>query len=154
MDLHKICPDCGATWKNDITCQDYFHQMLAWEFDNPQMDYNVHHLMVLSYYLQHPGLYSPEGLKGAVQLLVDVLESGLLPQEVRRCYKDRLDSRKRTWKIKGTEALQGFYKNPPHWTVTAADVAASGMQDYNLNVRRWGRSILETLRSSGNLPMP
>jgi Family of unknown function (DUF5946) len=152
MDSVQFCLECGAPWKDGITCQENFHQMLAWESDNPEMNYDVHHLMVLSYYLQHPSLYSPEGLSGAVQLLVDFLESGLTPQEVRRRKRNLLDSSRRNWKIGSTEALRGAYKNPVRWDMIATDVIAGGVEHYAENVRAWAQSILDVLRASGNLP--
>jgi hypothetical protein len=153
MDALQFCPECGAPWRDGMTsCQETMHQLLAWEFENPHMNYDVHHLMVLSFYLQHPSLYSPDGLAGALQLLVDFLESGLPPQEVRKRDKDRLDSRRRSWKIGGKEGSQGTYKNPVHWTMVAADVVAGGANGYEQNVRRWAQSILDALSASANLP--
>jgi hypothetical protein len=58
------CPECGAVRHGDTTCQDGFHQMLFWENEDPANG-AVHHLMVVSYHIQHPSLYSPEGLENA-----------------------------------------------------------------------------------------
>src|SRR5687768_18585806 len=96
-----VCPECGAPQVGGKTCQDDFHQMLYWESEDPTLG-EVHHLMVLCYHLQHPGLYSPEGLTAAKNLLVSFLEEGLSTEEVRRRNRSRLDSGKRTFKIKAT----------------------------------------------------
>ena len=152
MDALQFCPECGAHWKDGITCQENFHQMLAWESNHPQVNYSVHHLTVLSYYLQHPRLYSPQGLAGAEQLLVDFLENGLSPQEVRRRQKNKVASDRRAWKIGGTEGARGSYPHPVHWNMTAADVIAGGEAHYTGNVHAWTQSILDALRASGNLP--
>jgi Family of unknown function (DUF5946) len=57
--------------------------MLFWENENPGYG-QVHHLMVLSYHLQHPSLYSPEGLSAAIHLLTDFWERGVPTEEVRK----------------------------------------------------------------------
>ena len=108
--------------------------------------------MVLCYHLQHPGLCSPEGLGGAKRLLVDFLVRGITPEEVRRRDRAAMDSGKRKFKIKGIPASHGAYNHPVHWTMTAVDVTAGGMERYRDNVKAWARSVLETLKASGNMP--
>ena len=88
------CPECGAEWRADQTCQDDFHQMLFWEAENPALG-EVHHLMVLCYYLQHPSLYSPEGLEYARGLLIAFVEHGAAPQDIRRQNSAQLSSQTR-----------------------------------------------------------
>jgi hypothetical protein len=146
----QTCPECGAAWRGEETCQDFFHQMLFWEHENPAYG-AVHHLMVLSYYLQHPSLYSPEGLAEAKHLLIEFLERGATPAEVRSNNRARVDSSKRTWKIKGTAASSGSYEQPVRWSITAAEVVAAGPEGYCEQVRAWAGSILEALRASGNI---
>jgi hypothetical protein len=143
MDDSQRCPDCGAIWAEGQTCQDHFHQMLFWEAEDPRNG-EVHHLTVLCYHLQHPRLYSPEGLRYATQLLGDFLEGASL-QEVRQRNRDLVDSGKRTWKIKGAPEARGSYAHPLHWTMTAADVVAGGMESYCENVRRWAVSVLQAI---------
>ena len=146
------CPDCGADWSSGLTCQDAFYQMGAWELDH--QIYAVHHLMVLCYHLQHPGLYSPEGLAFSQDLLVDFVEKGISPAEVRRRDRSRVDSGSRTWKIKGTPASHGAYSRPVRWTMTAGEVVAAGLAAYEDSVRAWASSVLADLRASGNYPAP
>src|SRR5688500_17798962 len=91
------CPECGAL-QDEQTCEQRFHSAtggLYWESEDPALGV-VHHLMVLCYHLQHPSLYSPEGLRFGRQLLADFVEGGVSPQEVRGRERDRLDSGKRT----------------------------------------------------------
>ena len=85
--------------------------MLFWEAEYPAYG-EVHHLMVLCYYLQHPSLYSPAGLHEARRLLAEFVERGTAPFEVRQRNRDRVDSSKRDWKITGTPAAQGSYQQP------------------------------------------
>jgi hypothetical protein len=121
-----------------------------WEIEFPALQV-VHHLMVLCYHLQHPSLYSPEGLNEAKRLLVDFLDRGVTTIEVRQRNRDRLDSGKRKFKIKGTPTSHGAYDQAVHWTMTAADVTAGGVDHYCDNVRAWARSVYEALKNSGHL---
>jgi len=151
MNATRTCPECGATWHEGQTCQDFFHQMLLWEWENAYPDYNiVHFLMVLCYHLQHPNLYSPEGLRGATHLLADFVEHGITPQEVRRQNSTRVDSGTRSWKITGTPTSHGSYNSSVQWTLTDADIIAGGADNYSENIRAWARATYETLKTSGN----
>jgi hypothetical protein len=60
-----LCPECQGVWLAGNTCSVCFNLMLAWEFEHPEAA-SVHHLTVLCYYLQHPSMYSPEGLAHAL----------------------------------------------------------------------------------------
>jgi hypothetical protein len=121
--------------------------MLFWEAENPSLG-EVHHLMVLCYHLQHPSLYSPEGLTEAKRLLVEFVEGGISPREIRRRNRVRLDSSNRQWKIKGTPASHASYLRPMQWTMTAADVVAGGPDRYCDNVRAWAWSVHAALQAS------
>ena len=118
--------------------------MLAWEAENPGLG-EVHHLMVLCYHLQHPTLYSPEGVAEARRLLVEFVVHGRTPAEIRRRNRARLDSSQRNWKIKDTPASYGTYDPPIRWTMTAADVIAGGAGSYCDNVRAWAQSLQAAL---------
>lgn len=150
METVQTCPECGATEAEENTCQDRFHQMLVWEFENPGYG-EVHHLMVLCYHLQHPHLYSPEGLSGAMRLLTDFVAHGLSPEKVRKYNRARVDSSTRTWKIKGTPASHSVYDPPVQWTLTSASVIENGVDNYCASVRTWARSVYETLKASGKI---
>ena len=147
------CPECSAPWPEGRTCQDDFHQMLAWESADPRL-WEVHHLMVLCYHLQHPSSYSPPGLREAMQLLVQFVAQGISPAETRRRHRRRLGSNTRAWKITGTPDAHGSYDHPVAWPMTAAQVVAGGAGDYCANVRAWAESVLAALKASGNLETP
>jgi hypothetical protein len=147
-----MCPECGAAWPEGATCQDYFNQMLYWEFEDLERFGTGHHLMVLCYHLQHPSLYSPQGLAGAMQLLVGFVVRGDTPRDVRRQQQSALDSGNRTYKITGTPEAPGAYKNSVLWTMTAADVVARGKQQYVDSIHEWTRTVYNDLRASRNLP--
>jgi hypothetical protein len=148
MEALATCPECGAAWDAGQTCETYFHQMLFWEAEHPGYGAEVHHLMVLCYHLQHPSLYSPEGLKEARHLLVEFVEHGASPAEVRKRNRTRVDSSKRDWKIKATATSHGSYNHEMAWPMTAADVVAGGPDCYCDQVRAWAQSIHEALTAT------
>ncbi|MBZ0296512.1 MAG: DUF5946 family protein [Anaerolineae bacterium] len=150
MEDRYICPECGAVLPAGKTCIEDFHQMLAWETEDQRLGV-VHHLMVPSYYIQHPSLYSPEGLRWAHRLLANFAEQDLSPEEARRRQRDQVDSSQRDWKIKGTPESHGSYDPPIAWTMHASDVTARGMAHYITQVRTWAKSICDTLRAAGYL---
>jgi hypothetical protein len=139
-----ICPECGAQLSAELTCQDHFYQMLYWENEDPKNG-EVHHLMVLCYYLQHPSLYTPEGLQMGRQLLKEFVGDGVTPQEMRRKIRDVVDSGNRTIKI--AHGAPGSYDSPITWTMRAADVVAGGIEHYIENVYQWARLTHESLRN-------
>lgn len=143
------CPECGAVWGEGPSCAELFHQLLGWEFEHQRMD--VHHLLVLCYHLQHPSLYSPEGLAGAKQLLVQFVAEGVSPQMMRREMRQVMDSGKRDFKIAGAPDAHGSYARPVTWTLTVGDVVRGGVESYYANVQAWAESALASLRESGNL---
>lgn len=142
------CPDCGAPQTADETCEAHFHQLLFWEAEHPDYAAQVHHLMVLCYHLQHPGLYSPEGLIEAQRLLIAFLDHGLSPKTVRQRNRARLDSGARTWTITSRAGARGAYDAPVVWRMTVADVVAGGVEAYCDNVRAWAQSVRAALAAA------
>jgi hypothetical protein len=146
MSHTTTCPECGTVLPEGQTCRDHFDQMLYWEAEDPALGV-VHHLMVLCYHLQHPSLYSPKGLTFSRQLLTDFVEHGVSTEEVRRRNRTVVDSGNRKWKITGTPTSYGVYDRPIHWTMTAADVVAAGIENYREMVRTWAQSVHEALKA-------
>lgn len=142
--MNQKCDECGAPWNKGQTCQDYFHQMLFWENEDPARG-EVHHLMVLSYHLQHPSLYSAEGLAHARGLLADFVERGLSAAEVRRRNRETVASGNREWSISARPGNRGAYERPVEWTMTVAEVVAGGAENYCDNVKAWARMIYEAI---------
>jgi hypothetical protein len=143
------CSECGADW-SEATCEENFHQFLFWEAEDNRV-WEVHHLMVLGYHLQHPNKYSPEGLTHALGLLVNFVELGKSPQEVRQEIRGSVDSGTRTFKITARPDSRGSHAHPVEWTMRANDVVAGGTEHYVENVRAWAQSIYDDLKASGNL---
>jgi hypothetical protein len=132
-------------------CRDDFHQLLAWETEDFEGRGAVHHLTVLCFHLQHPSRYSPEGLREALRLLIEFVERGTSPAEIRRRGRSPVSSSTREWKVTARAGSQGAYPGPVAWTMTASQVAAAGPERYCDQVRAWARSVLVDLRASGNL---
>ena len=149
MQTPTRCPECGTDWSGGQTCTDHFHTLLVWEWEHQLLD--MHHLLVLGYHLQHPSLYSPDGLRYSQGLLVQFVEQGIPPQEMRKRMSREVDSGSRQFKIKGTPESHGAYAFPVGWAMTAADVVAAGPERYYDSVRVWADGVLQSLCESGNL---
>ena len=149
MPTPKTCPECGAPWDDEGSCEQAFHQMLFWEAEDPARGV-VHHLTVLCYHLQHPSLYSPEGLNGARQLLAGFVTDRLDPQLVRRREAGKLSSSQRSYKITARPGAQGAYTRPITWQTTALDVIAAGADQYIESVRAWAQSVYQTIKEEDN----
>jgi hypothetical protein len=150
MDMQVSCPECNALHEDGRSCQDDFYTLLGWETEYEGYGL-VHHLAVLCYHLQHPSLYSPQGLEYAKGLLVDFLEKGKTTTDIRHERRDQVSSANRKWKITSRGGSQGAYTKPVGWTMTAADIARDDHTRYIENVHRWSVSILTSLKSSNNL---
>ena len=134
---------CRAT-PVGTTCEADFHSLLGWEHERPEF-LAVHHLTVLAYHLQHPHLYSPEGLVYAQRLLADFLV-GLTPTAARARHGAGLDSGKRSWRVKGTNESHGIYAPRPEWTMAAADVLTAGIDEYLERAEQWARTVHTSLQ--------
>ncbi len=145
------CPECETPLQDGTTCRDHFHQMLFWEAEDPARAV-VHHLMVLCYHLQHPGLYAQDGLSYARSLLLDFLVRGLSTDAVRKRRREQVASGNRAWTVTARPDSIGVYDHPVRWTMTAADVVAAGADAYCDRVRDWAQSVRVSLRESGNIP--
>lgn len=139
------CPECGAAWADGRTCRDAFDQMLAWEFEDPGGAGAVHHLTVLCYHLQHPSLYTPEGLAWARAGLKAFVAEGVSPQEMRRRSRRALDSGTRTWQVTGAPAS---YALQPRWTLTVVDAGAGDKAGHCARVEAWARSVHTALEEA------
>ena len=88
-----------------------------------------------------------EQLREARRLLVEFVERGASPGEVRKRNRARVDSSRRDWEIKATATSHGSYDRAVAWPMTAADVVAGGPDHYCDKVRAWAKSINETLKA-------
>lgn len=144
--MNNTCPECQADLGKNENCDAYFQQMLYWEYEDPA-NWRVHHLTVLCYHLQHPALYSPEGLDHGRHLLQQFVVEGLSPEQVRQQQKHQVASDNRGWKIRGTADSHGRYDPPIQWRMTAANVVAGGIKKYCQNVELWAAAVYDQLVS-------
>jgi len=146
MDIPPKCPACGADQTDGKTCEDHFHQMMFWENEYPEYTLHVHHLLVASYHIQHPHLYSPYGLTFSINLLKEFL-TGIDPQQKGRDMRASVQSGVRTFKIKGTPDSHGSYPVDVPWTMFARDVTAQPVEQYADAIWAWARSIYAALQA-------
>ncbi len=138
MNQTSRCDECLASHLDGRTCEESFHTLLGWEHEREALRQR-HHLLVLTYHLQHPSLYSPDGLTYARRLFADFLV-GLTPTAARARGKATLASNNRDWNVKATKTAHGSYAARPEWPVTIADVVASGKDEAAEQVERWART--------------
>jgi hypothetical protein len=146
----RHCQECRAEWRSN-TCADAFHQALAWDFQDSARAGIVHHLTVLCYNLQQPGIYSPEGLSHAISLLVEFVEEGKSPVEIRKSEGGLLQNDRRKWAVTARAGNHGAYRLPPCWTMTVLDVVDGGIEEYPQRVRVWAKAVLQALKEAGNI---
>lgn len=146
MSIPPKCPTCDADQTDGKTCEDHFHQMLFWENEYPHYTLPVHHLLVASYYIQHPHLYSPDGLRFSITLLKEFL-TGIDPQQKGREIRAGVQSETRSFKVTGTPESHGSYPVPVPWTMFARDVTAQPVEQYADAIWAWARSIDQALQN-------
>jgi hypothetical protein len=150
MTTPHSCPQCGARLTADQTCETHFHQMLFWENDVPARGV-VHHLMVVSYNLQHPAILSPEGLQYSIGLLNEFLTGTLTLAALRASVRAETASDRRHWPITARPGAQAAYNPSIAWALRTTDVIAAGADAYVERVRAWAASIRQSLRTAGYL---
>lgn len=143
------CPSCGAALLDGQSCADDFGLLLSWEWQyNMQA---VHHLLVLGYHLQHPHLYSQQGLRGGLDLLRQFMTESKPPSQVRAAIRESVSNSQRSEPITARTGNIGAYDEQPAWSLTIADVVAAGPQRFYDSVRAWLESQVIALRAYGLL---
>lgn len=131
------CPECGAP---DQLCQTRFDEFLALEFTDAGYG-AVHHLTVAAFIVQHSSLMTREGWLYERELLREFLVENKPPSYVRKQNKDRVDSGKRTFKIKSRDGKRIIEKST--WKKTILDVSMENAEVYCEDITSWARSVLE-----------
>lgn len=148
-----VCSECGANLTGtDKTCRMILDEMVLWDFEDYLEAGHVHLLTLLCYNLQHPSLYSRNGLEYGKGILVNTLAGDLATPDD-RARRDAITSAldMRTLTIGASPEDTAAYIYPVAWSVTVSDVAAGGSQGYADRVRAWGRSIFTVLKETGNI---
>lgn len=142
------CPECGATYRSDETCEDRFSAGQGQEMMNPAY-LAVHHVSVPCFMLQH-NRYSQEGWIRVRNVLARFL-SGLTPEEVLRTSRAALASGNRTYSFTKGPKLAGVESIA--WTRTIADVRLDTAEHYCADVWAWADRIVrdseDLMRTTG-----
>jgi hypothetical protein len=142
------CPTCGAIHTDATSCEDDFHQMLYWEHElmaEGTVLLETHYLMVASYHLQHPHIYSSEALAGVHSDVAAYLAGSRSLDQIRSALHETARSDKRKTTITARDGNHGGYATPVEWTTRALDVVAAGKAQYVDRVRAWAESVIATL---------
>lgn len=133
------CPQCGAAFPSNETCQERFTACQLKEVEQPSY-YAVHHLSVPCYMLQH-NAYSLQGWPVVRDLLFQFIHRGLTPARYRQQVRLKSGCGQRTWSITRGAKLPGV--EDLQWAFTIADIRLDTAETYCADVRRWAESILE-----------
>lgn len=91
------CPECGAKWSAETTCQSIFDSFLILEFTDPAYG-SVHFLTVACFMIQH-GPYSDEALVWIQATLKAYFEEKMPPSQLRQRATQGTGGDVRTWKV-------------------------------------------------------
>ena len=131
------CPECGAPGQ---LCQSRFDEFLVLEFTAAGYG-AVHHLTVAAFMVQHSSRMTREGWLFERELLREFLVENKPPSYIRKQNKDRVDSGKRTFKIKSRDGKRIIEKST--WKKTILDVRTKNAEVYCEDITSWARSVLE-----------
>ena len=131
------CPECGAP---DQLCQTRFDEFLVLEFTDAGYG-AAHHLTVAAFMVQHSSRMTREGWLFERELLREFLVENKPPSYIRKQNKDRVDSGKRTFKIKSRDGKRIIEKST--WKKTILDVRTENAEVYCEDITSWARSVLE-----------
>ena len=132
------CPQCGARFESDETCESWFQTTQLMEFEQPAF-YAVHHLSVPAYLLQH-NRYSREGWLFTRQLLAQFVGGALTPDEALQRTRATLAGGRRAWSFTRGPKLAEVEQIV--WSRTVADVRADTAERYCADVRAWAAAVL------------
>ncbi len=135
---HVSCPQCGA-----IGCRERYGEILALEFEQPDVFGAVHHITVNCYNLQHPDTFTDEALTWMRSSLRAIVEEGLsgpdLLKMARKTFRGDVPVKRRT-------AHDGALPRTK-WSMTVMDVRTDSPEAYVEDIKAWAKSILSDLDS-------
>lgn len=138
------CPECGAAYQDDLTCESVFNEFLALEFTGAEYG-AVHMLTVACFMIQH-GRYSDEGLVWIKQRLHEALEKAIPQEQIRRQAATEIGQDRRSWKVTRRPGDPPQAKIP--WSMSILDVAAQyrDAESYRRLVRQWAATTLAEMQ--------
>lgn len=138
------CPQCGVQYRNGVTCEDAFNQMLALEFADEAFG-RVHFLTVACYMIQH-GFYSSSALDWIGERLQEYLQEQLPVSRIRQQAAHRVDDALREWKVlrQPNDPVQSKIA----WSMTIQDVVNDyqNAAEYVDQVQGWAARTLDEMQ--------
>ncbi len=144
--MDSKCPQCGALPINGLDCRQQFEALLALEYQDPTGYGAAHHLLVMSYVLQHPDEFTDQALEWERHSLKSALD-GLPPSELRKQAGKSFNGQAHV-KKKTPSHPPGW---PAQWPLTVSYIYAAIEKEYNTTqyielVKTWAGSIIDTLK--------
>ena len=137
----ETCEECGAMLEEGRTCRDYFHDLLALEWQVPGgPGHRGHFLAVSSYNLQHPSQFTAAMLKGLRRTFADVLAGRATIDDARARAREALEGPRRATRRPG-EALEEIGPWPEQWPMTIRDVCNAPVSSYLEQVQKWAVAV-------------
>jgi hypothetical protein len=133
------CPECGAALADEPSCDELFHKLLAWELSDLARNGRYHHLLVLSWELQHPSRFADRTITWARESLHRSIVDGVPARQLRRDAAEWQSQDRRTFKITRDDA-EVVHRE---WTQTLGDVIAKGEEGMPESVLEWATAVLK-----------
>lgn len=143
------CPECGAPLEYERSCRDYFHELLALEWQIPGAPGGEPHLFAVgTYNLQHPSGFVPAALAELCRTLADVLAGrATVDDALQRARRADGSTRVRRHadSVLSEEDRRLLNAWPTRWSMTVRDVRDTGLERYEQSVRAWAATTVEAL---------
>jgi len=145
-DRPATCDQCGASFAEGATCEERFHELLAFEHAHPDAFGAVHHLVVATYGLQHPRGYTDAALAGWRTLIATTIDSRAALSMMRRRMREDFDGAAR---VRDPEATIPPWW-PRVWPMSVHHVMAPPVEpaEYVARATAWARSVVEALNAA------
>ncbi|WP_052342713.1 DUF5946 family protein [Bacillus sp. EB01] len=83
IDYSKRCPECGAPEANGLDCFGQLGEILAWEYDDPEL-LSQHFWTVACYNIQHPAQFTEEAMAKFQEVFCQAYDQQLPVSEIRK----------------------------------------------------------------------
>ncbi len=136
----NVCKDCKRVLENFVPCAELYHHFLGKEVSDPDF-WQVHHLTVLTYSIQHPTFLTKNGRLEMQKMLKRFIVDGLSPQQARQQFRPFVSNQNRTWKIT-TENVDAPSPTT-QWHMTIGQIRVDNSEHYCEDIRKWAWITLQ-----------
>lgn len=143
----SMCEECGAPVEGEQSCRDRFHELLAAEVENEELD-RMHGLTVLTYHLQHPSLTKPWYQITGAEVMRRVFGQGeawqsvLLEDHPRGVGRRRSAATIARRKDAGSQTMPDWVVNRPvPGELTVMSIALDAEAGQAVQIEAWARSV-------------